>query len=114
MPPATEARHKTIVIDGQCFGMLLGKPDGRRGGGGAEDHIEIALPGQIKAMRKPIELKDSRARLHFEPGEFRHVNDLQPHGARCCRNRRLPLISRPLLGVIVNAYLHTVSGHYIL
>ena len=93
------------VVHGEDFRMLLDEPDGRRRGGRAEDDVELAIPRHVHALLEPVELKLARPRLHREPGEFPHVDDLQAH-RRDVIEVALPLVARPLFGVVVRANLH--------
>ena len=101
-----EAVLRAGVIDGQHLGVFAAQPDGRGRGGRAEDHLHLALGGHLDALVQPVEVDLARARLHREPRELAHVDDLKAHRLHVVKVA-LPLIARPLFGVVVGADLHS-------
>src|SRR5206468_7272020 len=104
-PASARARANSSFINRQNFRMLLDKPNWRRGGRRAENDLQLALPRHLDAIMQPVELDLSRPRLHREPRELPHVHDLQPH-RRDVIEVALPLLARPLLGIVIDADFH--------
>ena len=74
--PAMAVTVQGAVLPGvQHFGMGMGQPGRRRGGGSSHNDLHLFLCGQRKELVKQREIPRIVLRLNHAPGELKH-----PHG----------------------------------
>ncbi len=111
MPPSAEAPDDAAFIQRQGLRKRLAEPDRRRGRRGAEDHLQLALLGQVQTISQPVKAKFAGSGLEVEPRELGHVNDLKPHRGDVVEIP-LPLLARPLLGIVIGSDFHPADNSF--
>ncbi len=105
-------------INRQNLRMFFGEPDGRRGGGRAENDLDAGLPHEVHDAPEPLEIILALFALAQAPGEFAHADDVHaggehqlhvafPAGLRLLRGACVR--PDPMLRIIIYAKIHNLG-----
>jgi hypothetical protein len=108
-----------MLVQRQNFGMLFGQPDGRRGGGRAEDNLDVVMLHDVHDPAQPEEIIFAFFGFANAPGKFTdpdHIDAGLGHQFGVAFPCALGVVSGaavredPLLRIIVNAKKHNLAS----
>ncbi len=107
-----------VFVERQDFRIFFGEPDGRRGGGRAEDYFYVVARHDVHDAAQPEEIVFALLGFADAPGKFADADDIDAR-LRHQRGVLLPdglgifggaaVGKDPMLGIIINAKIHNFN-----
>ena len=110
---------QTALVERQNFRMFFGQPDGRRGGGRAEDDLDVVLLHDVHHAAQPEEIVFALFGFAEAPGKFADADDVDAglgHQLGIAFPSALGVVGGagvredPLLRIIINAKKHNLNS----